>query len=41
MYVGLDVHKKHTWATAVDESGKIVREEKFPSSGDGLIDFVR
>ena len=41
MYVGLDVHKKHTWATAIDGSGKIVREEKFPSSGDGLLDFVR
>ena len=40
MYVGLDVHKKYSWATVLDEDGKKVQEQKFSSTGRELIAFL-
>jgi transposase len=39
-YVGLDVHKKFTYACVVDEEGNIVIKDKFQSTIEGLEKFL-
>jgi len=39
-YVGLDVHKKFTYASVIDDKGNVVMEDKFQSSIEGLDKFL-
>jgi len=39
-YVGLDVHKKLTYASVLDEKGNIVLEDRFQSTVEGLNKFL-
>lgn len=39
-YVGLDVHKKFTYASVLDEKGNVVMEEKFQSTIESLDNFL-
>jgi transposase len=39
-YVGMDIHKNFIQATAMDEQGNILKEQKFKSTGDGIKQFV-
>ncbi len=36
MVVGLDIHKEMSYATVIDNSGKVVERVKGPSSYDGI-----
>ncbi|KXA91590.1 hypothetical protein AKJ64_04645 [candidate division MSBL1 archaeon SCGC-AAA259E17] len=40
-YVGMDVHKKNCQATAMDEDGTILQEEKVENSSEGLESFFK
>lgn len=40
-YIGLDVHKDACQATVVDPKGKVLREERFPSTREGFATFFR
>ncbi|MEM5793295.1 MAG: transposase, partial [Candidatus Aenigmatarchaeota archaeon] len=39
-FVGLDVHKKFTYASVVNENGEILLEDKFESTIEGLESFL-
>ncbi|KXB01687.1 hypothetical protein AKJ41_00585 [candidate division MSBL1 archaeon SCGC-AAA259O05] len=40
VFAGLDVHKKYCHATAMDESGKVLFQEKFPSEPEEFQDLA-
>lgn len=39
VFTGLDIHKEHHHATATDEDGKKLRQERFPSSLEEIKSF--
>jgi len=39
-HIGLDIHKKHTQACVMDESGRVLSNERFPSTPEGLDEFL-
>jgi hypothetical protein len=40
-YVGIDYHKKYSFATKMDESGKIVEQTRFQSDPESIQKFVK
>jgi len=40
IYIGMDIHKNFTQASAMDEHGSILKEQKFKSDIDGIRGFV-
>jgi len=38
--IGLDIHKKHSYAAVVDESGKIVEETRIKNTKETLEQFA-
>ncbi|MHC1611220.1 MAG: hypothetical protein ACXQTW_06465, partial [Candidatus Methanospirareceae archaeon] len=40
MYIGLDVHKKNSYYTMVDELGEEVRKDRFPTTREDLDEFA-
>ena len=39
-YVGIDVHKNFCQFAMMDDAGRIVREDRFPNTGEGIRSFV-
>lgn len=39
MYVGLDLHKKYSYVTTVDEKGKVISSGKLTNDGAVLRDY--
>jgi hypothetical protein len=41
MYIGLDVHKNMSYYSLMDDEGKEVPKDKFPTTRDNLDKFAR
>ncbi|MDI6759218.1 MAG: transposase, partial [Candidatus Brocadiaceae bacterium] len=40
LYAGLDLHKKFSYVTVMDEQGKIVSQGKLPNDQDSITEYI-